>query len=781
MRTDYEGLYGRDYFAHAAGRTSFQPDFHTTLHDFARRHGLSGLLDLAAGNGTLAARMAGLGMPARSFDYRGAQEAGVLPLDLTAPIPDATRDAAREGWPGPWLTTCLDALEHIDPAEVWAALHSLHLLTREWLVVTVSHRPSSQFNRFHATVLPVETWCAMLEAAGFEVVMVNTPPFVKPALPPRGMADLLISQWIALNPFRAAAPFASSCLVLRKRGETPPREAVRLRFASLFPVLAPRPGREAAAPELPRGPVLLHLASLQDLAIMRPLLAALPPSQWRIGLRSAALGTMSFDGDMIEAFLAARGFAPDRFEDPGEWAEARLEPGGLFLSAHEGSFVRDSVTASLAAAAVRGRGLPAVQLQHGIFLPAPEPRPFGMFSTHLLSWAPEHAATLAEAGLRDPPEILVTGCPKFDLLAGRAELALQFGPWTRRYARVALIAANTHWRNHGHSQPDMLAAIADITRRHPDWLFLWKFHPVERHIMPAELEVGENVLFLTDAVLLCTNLTFQALVGAADVVICTQSTALLEAALADRPFVLLETEAARGYHHLTPVPAAKVALPGSATRSTAFRDHYLDPSVAWRGTELTLAALARIAANPPAPHPAWRTMALFGQHMLDRIRAASNIMQARDQALAERAVGLAAPIQEAEGVEVVLRNPNAHCELRPPLGARLSANRHNVPAPGLEVSGPGFGKFGGIRVNLRAPGIAVVVDLEWLGPPDAGKERVSLAGEGGTHLMELPIPKGCRGFQLVVRLPDGVTHPRGAQLLMSEMLLLRGDGGARPA
>lgn len=781
MRTDYDSLYGRDYFAHAAGRTSFQPDFHATLHDFACRHGLTGLLDLAAGNGTLAARMAGLGLPARSFDYRGAEEAGVLPLDLTAPVPDAMRDAAREGWPGPWLTTCLDALEHIDPAEIWAALHSLHLLTHEWLVVTVSHRPSSQFNRFHAAILPVETWCAMLEAAGFEVVLVNTPPFVKPALPPRGVSDLLLSQWITLNPFRAAAPFASSCLVLRKRGETPPREAMRVRFAALFPVLDPRLGRAAPAAEVPQGPVMLHLATLQDLAIMRPLLAALPPSQWRIGLRSVGLGTVGFDGGMIEAFLAARGFAVEWFEDPAEWAEARLAPGGLFLSAHEGSFSRNSVTASLAAAAARGHGLPAAQMQHGIFLPPPDPRPFGMFSTHVLSWAPEHEATLAEAGLRDPPDFVVTGCPKFDLLAGRAELALQFGPWTRRYAHVALIAANTHWLNHGHSQPDMLAAIADITRRHPDWLFLWKFHPVERHIKAAELEVGENVLFLTDAMLLCMNLTFQALVGAVDVVICTQSTALLEAALADRPFVLLETGAAQPYHHLTPIPAAEVVLPGSATRSTAFRDHYLDPSVAWRGTELTLAALARIAAHPPAPHPAWRSVALLGPHMLDKLRAAADIMQAKDQALSERAAGLATPILEAEGVEVQLRHPNAHCELRPPLGAKLSANRPNQPKPALEVSGPGFAKFGGIRVNLRAPGHPVVVELEWLGPPEAGKESVSLEGEGGKHMMELPIPKGSRGFQLLVRLPDGVTHPRGARVIMPEIMLMRAHAEAVPA
>ena len=47
-----------------------------------------------------------------------------------------------------------EAREHLDRADLTAALWNLRELSAEWLMVSVSTRPSSCYNLYHATIIP---------------------------------------------------------------------------------------------------------------------------------------------------------------------------------------------------------------------------------------------------------------------------------------------------------------------------------------------------------------------------------------------------------------------------------------------------------------------------------------------------------------------------------------------------------------------------------------------------------------------------------------------------
>lgn len=281
MAIDYDALCLDNYFAHQAGCTSFSDDLASGVAALVNQFELRGVVDVGAGNGKFAEALGLLGVGARSFDLR--ESPAVFVLDLAQAVPADARERATNDWGGPWLTTCLDALEHIGHADLGSALHALNLLTANYLLVTISHRPSSQHNRFHASVLPPDTWMDLFHHAGFEGC--HDPLPFGDASEPATVTDPLIAHWIALNPFRMDHPFASSRLLFRKTRNVPDRQGFLEQWRATFPFLSgdlwrPRNIHQAS------GPTAFPILHMQDFLALWPVASCFQPGEARFVQRS---------------------------------------------------------------------------------------------------------------------------------------------------------------------------------------------------------------------------------------------------------------------------------------------------------------------------------------------------------------------------------------------------------------------------------------------------------------------------------------------------------------
>jgi hypothetical protein len=122
------------------------------------------------------------------------------------------------------------------------------------------------------------------------------------------------------------------------------------------------------------------------------------------------------------------------------------------------------------------------------------------------------------------------------------------------------------------------------------------------------------VLVLDEFCCLFAGLDSALLVRATDAVVATLSTVALEAALAGRPFVIIDTGNRNTYAHV-PTVAPRDLIGHLATLlshprdRSDFRDYYFDVSRLGHGTSLVLAHLAREMSGP-APGPLTRTSLL---------------------------------------------------------------------------------------------------------------------------------------------------------------------------
>jgi 2-polyprenyl-3-methyl-5-hydroxy-6-metoxy-1,4-benzoquinol methylase len=160
--TDYTAVYNEGYRDRRGSQTSFDIRvLPTLLASFCREVGVSALLDVSGGQGRLADALGGLGIGVLTTDLAAAPGRPIIAFDLSryseADIARVRQEAERTFGGAPHVTSCLDVLEHIDREHVFAAVRNLASLTARLLVVSISTRPSSRDNLFHASIFPVST------------------------------------------------------------------------------------------------------------------------------------------------------------------------------------------------------------------------------------------------------------------------------------------------------------------------------------------------------------------------------------------------------------------------------------------------------------------------------------------------------------------------------------------------------------------------------------------------------------------------------------------------
>jgi len=591
VNVDYQSLYVQDYFGHQEGAASFPAQFPEVFAGLVREVGGGAVLDVGAGNNELIRRLRGFGLDGFSLDLRGDEARSVLSFDLTkfdADLCASVQGRVAEAHPGgPHVTCCLDVLEHLDRNDMATAIWNLRELSVEWLLLSVSTRPSSRYNLFHATIMPKRSWRSLVQAAGFEVTdHASIADLASRRDYPDDENCWSVNQWRRVDPFRDAFDPESFYLLLRRR----PEPVDKLEFEATAARLLGRGGHAAEPPSLRDGTHLVFLLGhYQDFLQYIPFWDILPAARFTVLWPGDPFGVVGHRRvKAIEAWMKGRGIRVRHVASTGELDWGSLPgPRRALIASSDSTASASHLFCSAFVLEARAQGVATFQIQHGIWPRASFPHPIRFYAATILSWSDEYRDGFPRAAADIGPSqgaFVVTGCAKFDDYAGpsRLDLADLLGEWVEPYSKRVRVATNLHWPLH-HLGSEVMPRLYDTARAMPDTLFVCKLHPVHDLDDAAIGDRPKNLLLLDEFACLFAGLTTSQLVRACDAVVCTRSTVALEAALANRPLVVLETQNPNRYEGVEPVAIADMEsevrriLAMDASRGSGhFRDHYYD-------------------------------------------------------------------------------------------------------------------------------------------------------------------------------------------------------------
>lgn len=554
---DYEKLYTPSYFGKIAGATSFAPDpFTKEIVAFCSAKGLRFVVDIGSGSAALAAILRNYGIQVITCDFDPADADGIH-FDLSGRQDSAADvlDLVRERTAGePWLVTCLDVLEHVDIEHVFAAVRNLRVVCGTYLISSISTRPSSADNRYHATILPKPTWLAILRTAGFTVEAESI--FASARSGRRDFPDTdnlkLVVHWAKCDPFRDI-DFGEPDYVLLSAGSTAallPDEEVRARVEAMLDI-SHRGAKRAQFGNAPIPRIGLNIHHTQEFVLLRPLLDVLPRSSVVALIRTPVLEPSALS--LMRGFFARCGVQTITYERCTEipWRELSLE---FLITGGESNVSAEHIMSRQVVEASKLHGVHTMQMQHGIWIEQFSQRLVEFGSQTILSWSGGYEAFFRESEVSLAGKLVRAQLPRWQAFkrVGGAKFVdarlsspqdlvrWRLGIDTTRYRAVALLGTNLLWHRHGGTAVSTRARLASLIRSVPDIFFVVKLHPAERVPDVPEL-VQPNALLLDDILLGVMDVHVSRLVAAVDVVISSLSTLLLDAAVAGTPCVQYET------------------------------------------------------------------------------------------------------------------------------------------------------------------------------------------------------------------------------------------------
>lgn len=567
-QTDYSKLYGAEYFGKTAGATSFAVDaFTQLLIDFCRKEEIEHVVDVGSGSGVLATVLRQHGLAVQTCDFSPVDSDGIH-LDLAGPFEEAQRVAQQIGaWTGgkPWLVTCLDVLEHIDIEQVAPAVRNLRVLCKNLLVASISTRPSSADNRYHATILPKHTWLEILRKTGFAVDDDNLFESARTVRRSFHETDnlLLVSRWAAADPF-GDIDRGEPDYVLLSPTDTPGTDHsciediesildtgyLKLKRAQFGLRQTPRLG--------------LNIHHLQDFILLRPLLDVLPRANVVALLRGSIFPKDELA--LIRGILARCGVETIDYERCAEipWSELALK---ILLSPSESNVALGHILGRQVVEAAKLHSIHTIQLQHGVWVQPFQQRAIEFGSDTILSWGASYANILKSlpvvlAGRRLPAPAARIG-QTFHAIGAAKFVDMRLDPphellhWRLGvpmdgYRATALLATNLRWNAHGARREDIHERLAQLIRHSPDVFFVVKLHPSER-VDDASALRQSNSLVLDDILLGSIGVSINRLIAAVDVVISSLSTLLVDAAVAGKPCIQYQTHNSLAYEDIEAV------------------------------------------------------------------------------------------------------------------------------------------------------------------------------------------------------------------------------------
>ena len=499
------------------------------------------------------------------------------------------------------------------------------------LLVMVDRMPAPPPVPALLTLRPLSMWRRLFALAGYVVVAEDERSIVSDSESPTWSPR---AHWHRLNPFREPGAGARTAFTLERTSRN--INAATTRRVMLAMLGAP------LACEIP--PALFDeerhavfvVGSYQEFRQYQPLWAQLPVASFSVIRRTGRNEPGWHEREQcMDEWFAARRISSSAVRSVAgvEWERWTHTRTTLVVGADSTAYDGHLWNGALILAA-RERRWRTVQLQHGIWPNAGQHQPMTMLSDTVLTWSTEFARQLMQQkawpdGSVQPRATVTgvrfvsTGHPPFDRYAESPGVQLEdvLGDWVIRYRHRVLVATNLHWSQHGEGHR-VNPAILDLASRMPDTLFLVKPHPV--HDLDDEFlqACPENVQVLDEICSLLADVDSTRLVLATDGVVSTQSTVALEAALAGKPFLIVDTANPNSYEHVqaTPVdqlPAGVAALLDEPRDAAAFRDHYFDMRVLGHGTQNVLNFLATDA--PAASNLAPDVAAMALQRYAERL------------------------------------------------------------------------------------------------------------------------------------------------------------------
>lgn len=545
--THYDALYASGYFAHQDGVTSFNVQGLPPIAAEMARSSGNKLVDIGGGNGAFVKAIADYGVKGLTVDAADREAEDFIRHDIASYAPESAsalrrRIVARLG--ENYLVTCFDVAEHIDVEHLPDFILNLATLVTRRSLISISTRPSSAGNRYHASILPIETWKALFVSASFSVSVNESAQMLRSPHRFEGSdANLVaVSHWQRINPFREGHDSHQHYLVLERPIGAPIqaghlreiiKDAVDIAYRTLK-------RRFLAGLEFPF--LTYHVNFIQDWSFARSLMDVWPEGRFRATVRKDIVATPYCH--LIEGALCRNDVKHAMIDTVAEGIAALDKWGDLentlVMTATEGLRSITHLMGSLMLFSARIRGARTLSMQHGMTIS----RGFSPAAAVVGAWDAGSGQELAKlAGDESSFAVELTGSPKFlDALLPPSSSALlhRFGTFVADYARSILIGLNLHWGVHSHSPEATYQWIARLCARNPDTLFILRPHPDDATIyeQPALLQVS-NLMLIDELTLLSMDWPVSRLVSAVDGVLTTYSTLVIDAVAARKPVALL--------------------------------------------------------------------------------------------------------------------------------------------------------------------------------------------------------------------------------------------------
>lgn len=570
---DYKTLYSTEYFGKTLGASSFAADtFSNELSAFCEQNEIKHVLDVGSGSGALAHQLRAGGIDVFTCDFEPAT-ADSVHFDLTGPKEEANRihDLMRERTSGrPWLVTCLDVLEHMDIEHVFNATSNLHALSTGFLLTSISTRPSSRDNRFHTTILPIQTWISILKLVGFTLendqIFANTRTVRKNFAAADGLE--LVAHWAQADPFGDIDDGEPSYVLLSVGHHDP--DVNGLAACEHILDIAFRRIKRAQFTIVNPPTIALNIHHPQDFILLRPILDVMPRHNVVALIRRSFLRNDELS--LMRGFFARSGMRVIEYHRAEEilWSDFDVR---FLLSGGESSVAPSHILSRQVIESAKLNGIQTLQLQHGIWADTFHERIPTFGSTSVLAWGSQYENglktgeyNLANTTLRGLTGAITqyrsVGAAKFtdSTLAPSKEVAkFRLGLNTENYRLLVLLGTNLKWGAHQQEAGEIRNRLIKVMEALPDVFFVIKLHPSERISDAAGMKLT-NSLLLDDMILGCMDLHVSRLLSSFDVVISSLSTLLLDASVASIPCIQYDTGNSYSYQGIRAVAIEEIPL-----------------------------------------------------------------------------------------------------------------------------------------------------------------------------------------------------------------------------
>jgi hypothetical protein len=598
--TDYAAVYDHGYRERRGAHTSFDISLlPTLLSDFCRNAGATTVLDISGGQGRLAEALSRFGIRGVTTDIASVPDQPVVEFDLARySETDVTRVREAVGRISaglPYVTCCLDVLEHIDREDMVAAVRNLAGLCERLLVLSISTRPSSRDNLFHASIFPISTWLRVFRAAGFRVLpgshFASTTHHLSSD---SGAADSLVDRWRILDPFKDVGEGEPRYLVLERMTDVQDWTTVETEIDELLDV-AYRLEKRRQFQVSPDLQFLLSLHHVQEFAFLRPLLDVLPRNAVSVVLRPHFIDERCRRA--ITGFLARTGVRTYVYERAEElpWPELA---GRILITAADSACAINHVHGLQISALARLHGCRTYLLQHGIWPQSFHGRIVTFGCEVVLNWGASEERILHQRrhrigaievpwGMFSAGQVRCIGSPRYTdqlLPVHEDALDLRLGIDRHRYASVVLLATKKFRGRWGRSDVDETyqTALLRLIERHPDILFLVRPHPAND--ADGYLTERVNVRLLDETCCIAADMPLGRVIPRVDLVVTPISTIALDGAISGKPVIVCDSGQPRMYDHLEAVPVERLsslinaadAISESTDRAQAFKSAYAE-------------------------------------------------------------------------------------------------------------------------------------------------------------------------------------------------------------